>query len=516
MLAPKTATADHSSQTASPGQTGIPGRADWFLLSALLAIAAILRFIYLARKSFWFDEGVSVQIARLDWYNFARILWRREANMSLYYLLLRGWLHLGHSEFFIRSLSVAASLATLPVLYWLGRRLFDRRVALIAALLLTFNAYHIRYAQEARSYSLFVFLGTLSSAFFLECLACPSRRNRLGHILASALAVYAHFYAVLLLMAQWLSLRFLDDEQLAPEPGRAEGFHWRNQWKWIAALTAPVLLFVATTGAGPLNWIKRPGFKDLYVYYRHMAGNGGLLLLLAYVVPALAAIIPMAGQLVRRRAAWPAWRYQFLLLWLLFPVLFTVLVSFARPMFVARYFVFCLPAFMLLAAAGLARLRQSWLLAPALVIMVALSLRGTLSYYDRDFDLDRDDWRAASYYILDHARPGDAIVFHIAMARMPYEFYKSIYPGQASGPAVIYPSRGGRLDYRDFMGKPSPDFLQSVPEKYPRVWVVLKSYRSRDGNPDFTTQTLSQQFRNSYAVVDEKHFPGVEIRFYGR
>jgi mannosyltransferase len=474
-----------------------------------------LRFVYLTRKSFWFDEGVSAQIARLDWYNFARILWRREANMSLYYLLLRGWLHIGHSEFFIRSLSVAASLATLPVLYWLGRRLFDRRVALIATLLLTFNAYHIRYAQEARSYSLFVFLGTLSSAFFLEGLACPSRRNRLGHILASVLAVYAHFYAVLLLMAQWLSLRFLDDEQLAPQAGRAESFSWRNQWKWVAALTAPVLLFVATTGAGPLNWIKRPGFKDLYVYYRHMAGNGGLILLLAYVVPALAAIAPVVSRLVRRRAAWQAWHYQFLLLWLLFPVLFTVVVSFARPMFVARYFVFCLPAFILLAAAGLARLRQSWLLAPALMIMVALSLRGTLFYYDHDFDLDRDDWRAASYYILDHAHPGDVIIFHIAMARMPYEFYKSVYPGQAPGPAVIYPSRGARVDYRDFMGKPSREFLQSVPEKYARVWVVLKSNRNRDGNPDPTTQTLSQMFRDSYRVLEEKDFPGVQIRFYG-
>ena len=51
---------------------------DWLFLSALLIIGAVLRFLFLTRKSFWFDEGVSVQIARLDWYNFARILWRRD------------------------------------------------------------------------------------------------------------------------------------------------------------------------------------------------------------------------------------------------------------------------------------------------------------------------------------------------------------------------------------------------------------------------------------------------------
>ncbi len=75
------------------------------LLSAITAAGAVLRFHILTAKSFWFDEGASVGIARLDWYNFVRILWRREANMTLYYLVLRGWLHFGSSEWFIRSLS---------------------------------------------------------------------------------------------------------------------------------------------------------------------------------------------------------------------------------------------------------------------------------------------------------------------------------------------------------------------------------------------------------------------------
>jgi uncharacterized membrane protein len=85
------------------------------VLFVILAVAAALRFHSLAAKSFWFDEGVSIAIARLDWYNFARILWRREANMSLYYLLLRYWLHFSGSEFFVRSLSVIFAVASLPV-----------------------------------------------------------------------------------------------------------------------------------------------------------------------------------------------------------------------------------------------------------------------------------------------------------------------------------------------------------------------------------------------------------------
>src|SRR6201998_1548575 len=169
MLFPETAVSGNSPRAESVSQAGhTHSRSDSLLLACLIAAGAVLRFLFLTKKSFWFDEGVSVQIARLDWYNFVRILWRREANMSLYYLLLRRWVHLRHSEFFIRSLSVLASLACIPAIYYLGRQLFDRRVGLIAATLLTFNAYAVRYAQEARAYSLFVFLTLLSSIYFVQ------------------------------------------------------------------------------------------------------------------------------------------------------------------------------------------------------------------------------------------------------------------------------------------------------------------------------------------------------------
>ena len=76
-----------------------------------------MRFHGIAAKSFWTDEGTSIELVRLDWYNFLRILWRREGNMTLYYLLLRVWAHFGNSEAYIRSLSIVPALASLPATY---------------------------------------------------------------------------------------------------------------------------------------------------------------------------------------------------------------------------------------------------------------------------------------------------------------------------------------------------------------------------------------------------------------
>ena len=71
-------------------------------LAFIVTLGSGLRFWHLGARSLWVDEGATAVIARLDWWNFLRLLWRREANMSFYYLLMRGWIHLGHGEAWFR------------------------------------------------------------------------------------------------------------------------------------------------------------------------------------------------------------------------------------------------------------------------------------------------------------------------------------------------------------------------------------------------------------------------------
>jgi mannosyltransferase len=523
MAAPQTAT----NQQRDQAKQTLPPPPAWTFASTLTLVlltvaAAALRFLFLARKPFWFDECFSAEVARLGWYDFIRLLWWREANMSLYYLLLRGWLYIGSASahasgpFFIRSFSVLASLATLPAIFWLAQKLFDRRIALIAAALLSCNAYSVRYAQEARSYSLFVLLATLSSGFFVAYFRQQSERTRRGYILASILAVYAHLYALLLVAAQWLSVRGV---KIKSPPGIFPDI--RRAWIAITVAALPLLVFVGKTGAGPIRWIPRPGSNTLLDYWEHLAGNGGLPLLLLFAAACLPAILPLGRRLFRPAADWEVWRIQFLLIWLLFPVALTLLLSLARPVFLARYFIFCLPALIILAAAGVATLRKNWMMEACLAFMLLLSLQGTFSYYDRDFDLERDGSETAASYIYDHAQPGDAILFHIAEARIPYEFFLSLRntgdsgSSVPAGPEIIFPRHGDHLDYRDVTGNPTGEFLRSVPGKYSRVWVVLMS-NGTPGHPDASTLMLNQILREAFQQKEEVQFPQVEVRLYGK
>src|SRR6516164_7516719 len=88
--------------------------AAWAGLAAVTCVGAFLQLHAIATKSLWLDEGSSITMARLDWFNCLRSLWRREMNMVLYYLLLRGWLHLGDSVTWIRGRSVVFAVAAIP------------------------------------------------------------------------------------------------------------------------------------------------------------------------------------------------------------------------------------------------------------------------------------------------------------------------------------------------------------------------------------------------------------------
>ena len=501
-------------------QTELAGKLHWLVLSLIVVLGIAARLGCLACKPFWFDECFSVEAARIDWSNFLHLLWWREANMSLYYALLRIWLHFGQSPFFIRSLSVAISAASLPALYWLGHLLYNRRVALYATALLAINVYDVRYAQEARTYALFVLLATLSSGFLVAWLRQPTPRNWRGYVGASVFAAYAHFYALLLLIAHWLVLRWVGKPEASSREGESAKTSLKRAWTVIAVSVLPLLIFVAKTGAGPIHWIQRPRLSDLLRFSSDLTNGLPMLYLAACVL----ALLPSQRNLLARDQKWETWRVQFLCIWLVFPIVLTVVLSLARPVFLPRYMTFCIPALLTLTAAGLGSIRPAWLSGLTLIVVFALSARMVPYVYGHDFDAERDASGAATSFVLDHSQPGDAIVFHIAAARVPYEFFRSLRAGTNTaspqftpplGPDILFPRHGPGLDYRDFTGKPTAGFVRTAIAGHRRIWLLLMHNGTAE-EPDPTTRMLSEVLEGTFPSVRRWQFPKVEVRLYSQ
>ena len=107
------------SDQESPGRSSAIGPLPiWFLLSAICGLGLWLRLRALGTRSLWIDEGISAMIVRLPWSGFLALVQRREGNGALYYLVLRGWTHLGGSEFVVRAMSVLAGVLAVATIYF--------------------------------------------------------------------------------------------------------------------------------------------------------------------------------------------------------------------------------------------------------------------------------------------------------------------------------------------------------------------------------------------------------------
>ena len=122
-------------------------------LLGIVLIGAFLRVYHLGTQSIWFDEAYSVGLSSLS---VPQIVQAAAADVQppLYYLLLHYWMMaFGTSESAVRLLSVLFGVLAIPMIYVVGRQLFNKEVGLVAALILALSSFNIYYSQETWMYS---------------------------------------------------------------------------------------------------------------------------------------------------------------------------------------------------------------------------------------------------------------------------------------------------------------------------------------------------------------------------
>ncbi|HEX4012129.1 MAG TPA: glycosyltransferase family 39 protein [Solirubrobacteraceae bacterium] len=184
-------------------------RATWWVLGAIVVLGILVRFTTLGQQSFWYDEATTWGIVSHGLGHVLSTVPRTESTPPLYYVLLWVWDRVfGTGEVGLRSFSALCSTLTIPVVFLIGRRLVSDRVGLVAALLTAVNPFLFWYAQEARSYSLLLLLSAVSLLAFVYAQEAPTPRRLLLWGLASALAIAAHYYAAVLIVAEaaWLAV----------------------------------------------------------------------------------------------------------------------------------------------------------------------------------------------------------------------------------------------------------------------------------------------------------------------
>ncbi len=487
-----------------PTRTTAPTRdvthSSTILLALVTLAGAWLRLSHLGSKSLWLDEGATVALARASWQHFAWVWWYGEANLqTVYFLLMRAWIHGGLSEAWLRLPSALFGIASVPVMYVVARRFVPAGAALASAALLAFSPAHVYYSHEARSYTLTIFLVLLASYFFVRAVEEGHRRDWVLWTVLGILAFYSHDFAALVLVAQACSLVF---RKTPPATWRRVIFC--GLLMLVAAL--PGLTYVFRASPENLHFIWMPQATPREIW--HLAGffgGSGVKVFLALILWSTGLV---AIARVRERDSEAFWRGVLIVSWAVLPAVITSLVSLRHPIFMQRYLIFSLPATILLAAVGMTALRKMYVGVALVVALCAMSVPAII----KDYHKPREDWRAASNAILASAQSGDAVVFFPFYTRIMLDYYRDRDRRKPPAVHVFAPQYyGGGEDERDLQRA-----LDANPEQFQHVWVVLYGSGADAGELGQRNPALAAKLQAAFGPPLTRPFTDITVLEFGK
>jgi mannosyltransferase len=168
-----------------------------YATGAVLVAAVALRF--LTTSPMWLDEAQTVNIAGRSFPHLFGAL-RHDGSPPLYYVVLHIWMaFFGTSSFAARALSGVFSVAALPVMAVAARRFaLSGRSPWPAVLLLATCPFAVRYATEARMYSLLLLLVLLALVTYEQVWSVGGTRPTVWAALVTGALVLTHYWSLFL------------------------------------------------------------------------------------------------------------------------------------------------------------------------------------------------------------------------------------------------------------------------------------------------------------------------------
>jgi mannosyltransferase len=513
-----------------------PGHALAVTLVTVVGVA--LRLYGLGTESLWVDEAITVTVLqRWGPLELLTAVPREQPHLPTYYVLLELWAGaVGRGDAALRALSAVFGVAALPFVYGLGRRLFDRRVGLLALAVTALSRFQLYYAQEVRMYAMLTAL-TVASYY------CLLRREEpwwaAGYVVTAVGAAYVHPFGGLgvlgglayLGLAARLDTRGLD---VSDWPGLAGD---RRAPAVVALALVPLVVASAREFARgiSLTYLSRPGpdevARSLLAFFGAWptpgvgVAVGGLLAFLGVVSLAPLALAA-AGRTPPTR-----WTSATLLLacWAVVPVAVLVAVShLVTPVFWYRYALPAAPACYLLVAGGgvaLADRAAAWLadrgatesgaptaadggsrrrlalvLRTALAALLVLSLVPSVTaYHTAD---QKDQWEEAVSTVESRADPGDLVLVDGCLTMVGYDRYRT-----RDDLAVR-----GVIDVESAMGvSPTPpDVVRRAVHNRSTVWTVLAHISARE------ERRLRGIVRETHRPARNRSYVSIEVTRYER
>ncbi|MCK5022606.1 MAG: glycosyltransferase family 39 protein [Candidatus Aenigmarchaeota archaeon] len=386
------------------------------ILISVLILALFFRVWGLGLESYWLDESISIRQAQAPFSESMEMV-RNDVHLPLYITLLNPWVHaFGNSETSTRFLSVIFGVASVYIIFLLGRKLFNEKIGLYSAIIMAFSTISVYYSQEARLYTLFVFLTMLSFYFYFDLIDKMNRKSVILYVLFSLLMIYTHLFAFLAIIVQNVCYLIMNRKKL------------RNLLCWISlqlvffVFFTPWLPILMTQiqRTGNISWIQKPTLSIVYWSFYDFFGN--ILLLAMFLV--FTAIV-LYDQLSNN----PKWKKELktpgiLFVWALLPMIITITFSmFASPLYHTRYFLFSTPALYILFAFLISKFSEKHRKNTIKLILLIIVISSIVSIAGQYLITDKDAWRNATSFLKDNVKEDEYIIIEPYYHQDSFTFY---------------------------------------------------------------------------------------------
>src|SRR3954468_9242647 len=393
---------------AGPDELRVLRRRDWAAVGIVAAVALGIALRFISRGPLWEDEAQSLAIARQPLSHLADAL-RHDGAPPLYYALLHGWVRLfGTSTFAVRSLSAIPAVLALPVVLRLGRRIGGDAVGIAAVVLLAVSPFAVRYAVEARMYSLLLLLGLLGAHAVLSVHRHRSWAATAGVAVVSAAMLYTHYYAVFALTIVgaaeiWRAWRRRDKASARVLLGIAAGAVAFLPW-------LPVFLYQSRHTGAP--WASAPDANAILGTFGAWMGGARPAAQAAYLIALGCVVLALIGRRGRRGEVVLQTRFASLPTKLLAVVVATLTLAIVvdgigRQAYAPRYLSMGAGPFLVVVGCGIAVLptRRARRMMLALLVVAGLSVSLENAWQPRS------EAHLVATVINAQARPGDLVVY---------------------------------------------------------------------------------------------------------
>lgn len=381
------------------------------VLCGICIIGCILRFYQLGYNSLWLDEAYTYSLSTESYGGIWQAITSGEVNPPLFYWLEHIILYFGNSEIILRAIPAISGVILIPVMYFLGKEIFDKRAGLISAMFTASSPIFIYYSQEARAYMLATLLLAIAILYYIKFDKSNTIKDAIIFGIFAALTIWTHLYTIIIIaiLCGIYLIKIIKNYPNKTPIGLIV----------CGVLCAPLITILPKiihdkTASAPTFGLQG---TSLVIATLSQFVNSNIIVFLVIGFLTVIGII----QLYKNN------KFKYIFLFALITIatiLCSVVISYKMPI-LPRYLIFLgIPLYLIIspAYAQFKSFGSNKITCCFLAICIIVASPMLFTYYT---GYSKDDWRGVANIMSSSAHPGDQIVLIPSYMVLPFEYYYS-------------------------------------------------------------------------------------------